>query len=129
MTYETLLFDLEDGVATVTMNRPEAANALNLQMAKDLFYAAIECSENPEIRAVVLTGAGKLFSGGGDLQFFSKQENLQKTLKAMTTFLHGAVSRFVRGDAPCIAAVNGTAGGGGFSLVCGADLAIMSESA
>ncbi len=129
MNYETLLFEVEDGVATITMNRPEAANALNLQMAKDLFYAAIECDENPEIRAVVVTGAGRLFSGGGDLQFFSQQENLQKTLKEMTTFLHGAVSRLVRMAAPCIMAINGTAGGGGFSLMLGGDLAIMSDKA
>ena len=129
MKFETCLFEIDGAVATITMNRPEAANALDLQMAKDLFYASIECDENPEIRAVVLTGAGKLFSGGGDLGFFAKQDNIQKTLKEMTGFLHAGISRLVRMNAPLIAAINGTAGGAGFSLVCMADMAIMADSA
>lgn len=129
MKFETLLFEVTDNVALITMNRPKAGNTLNPALAEDLFEASLECDANPEIRAVVLTGAGKLFSGGGDLQFFSQEKDLRRALLKMTTHVHGAISRFSRMDAPVIAAVNGTAGGGGFSMVCGCDLAIAAEHA
>lgn len=129
MTYETLLFDISDNVALITINRPEAGNALNPQMTKDMHAVSLICDADPEVRAVVITGSGKLFSGGGDLNYFSQEQNLRSALLEMTTFLHGALSRFARMDAPMIAAVNGTAGGGGFSMVCACDLAIAADNA
>ena len=129
MNFETLLFTVEDNVALIKINRPEAGNAINPAMAKDFFKASLICDSDPEIRAVVITGQGKLFSGGGDLNYFAQEPNLRKALLEMTTYLHGAISRFSRMAAPTIAAVNGTAGGGGFSLMCSCDLAIAAENA
>jgi 2-(1,2-epoxy-1,2-dihydrophenyl)acetyl-CoA isomerase len=130
MQYTTLLFDVKDHVARITMNRPEAANALNAEMGKDLMHAALRCSEDPAIRAVILTGAGRLFSGGGDLKSFAAQgDNMPYHLKEVTTYLHAAISRFTRMDPPVIAAVNGTAGGAGMSLCCFCDLVLAAESA
>jgi 2-(1,2-epoxy-1,2-dihydrophenyl)acetyl-CoA isomerase len=73
MTYETLIHDVSGGVATLTLNRPESANALNLQMARDLFDASRAIEAEPSVRAVVLTGAGRMFCAGGDLKSFSEQ--------------------------------------------------------
>ena len=64
---EHVLFSVVDGVATVTLNRPAQFNALNLAMARELYEAAVACGEDPGIRAVVITGAGKAFFAGGDL--------------------------------------------------------------
>src|SRR5262249_47983544 len=109
MQYTTILFEVKDHVARITLNRPEAANALNLDMSKDLMHAALRCSEDPDVRAVIVTGAGRMFSGGGDLKSFAAQgEHMPYHLKEVTTYLHAAVSRFTRMDAPVIAAVNGT---------------------
>lgn len=130
MTYQHINFQIEDNVAIITLNRPEAANALNKAMTQDLFEASIECDTNRDIRAVVLTGAGKLFCGGGDLPEFATQiDRLDPHLKGMTTPLHAAVSRFARMRAPLIGAINGTAGGAGFSLVCACDLVILADTA
>ena len=68
---ETVLLSVADGIATVTLNRPDRFNALNLQMAQELYRAAIACGEDPSVRAVVITGAGKAFFAGGDLSAFA----------------------------------------------------------
>src|SRR5258706_11366494 len=112
VTMSSLLYELKDHVARITFNRPDAANALDLEMARELMHAAIRASEDPAVRAVILTGAGRMFSGGGDLKSFAAQEDrLPPHLKEVALYLHAAISRFVRMDAPVIAAVNSSAGG------------------
>lgn len=130
MSYETIALEVSGHVATLTLNRPDAANTINLQMAKDLYEVAIRCDDDPEIRAVVLTGSGTMFCAGGDLQAFKDiGDGLKSALKEMTGYLHAGISRLTRMDAPVIAAVNGMAAGAGFSLAAAADLAIAKESA
>ena len=126
----TLLCEVKDHVARITFNRPDAANALDLEMGRELMQAAIRVSEDAAVRAVILTGAGRMFSGGGDLKSFAAQEDrLPAHLKEVALYLHAAISRFVRMDAPVIAAVNGSAGGAGMSLCLFADIALAAESA
>lgn len=130
MSYEFLLYDVHDGVARITFNRPDAANSMNLAMSKELLDAAMRCDEDPAVRAVVITGKGRMFSAGGDLKEFNAQgEHLAYHVKEMTTYLHGAISHFTRMSAPVIAAVNGTAAGGGMGPVVSADIALAAESA
>lgn len=130
MEYSTLGFEIVNRVARITLNRPDAANSLNAEMARELAHAAIRCSEDRAVRAVILTGAGRMFSGGGDLKSFAAQgERLPSHLKEVAGNLHAAISRFVRMDAPVIAAVNGSAGGAGFSLCLFCDLVLAAQSA
>jgi 2-(1,2-epoxy-1,2-dihydrophenyl)acetyl-CoA isomerase len=130
MSYETLLFDVEDHVARLTLNRPDAGNAMNAVMMRELRDVAIRCDEDPEIRAVVITGAGRMFCAGGDLRSFAAEgDGLPAYLKGITNDLHGAVSRLCRMDAPVVSAVKGVAAGAGFSLACAADMVIAAESA
>ena len=70
---KTVLLDVADGVATVTLNRPEAGNALNMEMGRDLLEAALACEFDPKVRAVVLTGTGRNFGFGGDVRGMSEQ--------------------------------------------------------
>src|SRR5262249_32727995 len=93
MQSSPVLLDIRENVAFMTLNRPEILNALNLEMARALMNVAIECDGHPDVRAVVLTGAGSTFCAGGDLKSFIAQgEHLPTHLKEVTTFLHTAVS-------------------------------------
>jgi 2-(1,2-epoxy-1,2-dihydrophenyl)acetyl-CoA isomerase len=130
MSDDTIELSIRDGVAHLTLNRPEAANTMTVELARDLMYATLTCDEDPRVRAVLLTGAGRMFSGGGDLKTFAtKGDALPHYLKELTTYLHAAVSRLSRMAAPVIAAVHGSAAGAGLSLVCAADLVLAAESA
>lgn len=130
MKLETLDFSISNNIATITLNRPENANALNPIMAKELSNMAIECDENKDIRAVIIEGSGKMFCAGGDLKAFSDAgDSAPALIKQMAGDLHIAISRFSRMDAPTIAAVNGTAAGAGFSIAISADVVISTKSA
>jgi 2-(1,2-epoxy-1,2-dihydrophenyl)acetyl-CoA isomerase len=113
----------------VTLNRPDRANTLNLEMAMDLLAAAMTCGRNPAVRAVVLTGAGRQFCFRGDLRAMAARgAAADGYIRELTGYLHSAISHFVRMDAPVIAAVNGTAAGAGVGLVAMADLAVCGLS-
>jgi 2-(1,2-epoxy-1,2-dihydrophenyl)acetyl-CoA isomerase len=128
--YATLEFDIRDGVAHVTLNRPEAANAIDLELAQELLRAVLRCDEDPDVRAVLISGAGDMFCVGGDLKSFTEQgAQLPHHLKELTTYLHAAVSRMARMDPPVVAAVHGVAAGAGMSLACACDLVVAAESA
>ena len=129
MEYKTLLFEVHDHVAHITLNRPDAANSINEEMGKDLMYASLRCDEDPDIRAVLISGAGQIFSGGGDLKAFSaKGDQLPYFVKEITTYLHAAMSRFTRMDAPVVAAVHGAAAGAGLSIAIACDMVIAAET-
>jgi 2-(1,2-epoxy-1,2-dihydrophenyl)acetyl-CoA isomerase len=130
MSYEHVIYAVKDGVATLTLNRPDAYNALNLALARDLFHAALEADEDRTARCVVITGAGKAFCAGGDIKDFADNpERIGVLIKELTTYLHGTVSRLARAQKPVIMAVNGIAAGGGMSFALSGDLVVAAESA
>lgn len=130
MQFNTLLFNVQDHIATLTINRPDSANSINLEFSKDLLSAILQCDDDPEIRAVVVTGKGSLFCAGGDLKEFKNQgSHLSFYIKEVTTYLHAAISRMIRMDAPTIAAVNGFAVGAGMSLALACDFVLATPSA
>ena len=130
MDYKSIEFSVEEHVASLVLNRPDRANVINLELAQELMAASIECDENPDIRAVLIRAKGPMFCGGGDLKtFVSRDDDLPAYLKQTTTYLHAAVSRLTRQDAPVICAVQGFAAGGGFSLAISGDIVLASQSA
>jgi 2-(1,2-epoxy-1,2-dihydrophenyl)acetyl-CoA isomerase len=130
MPSQHVLLDVADGVATLTLNRPDAFNALTLDLGRELLSAVLAVDEDPAVRCVVLTGAGKAFCGGGDVKDFVQNLGRIGTLvKELTTYVHGAVSRLIRTPKPVITAVNGVAAGGGLSLAISGDLVLAAESA
>src|ERR671924_1556007 len=94
MSYEKITMQISDGIATITLNRPEAFNALDLQLAQEFHDAIIACSEDEAVRVVVITGNGRAFCAGGDVKgFCEKIDAIGAHVKLLTTALHGAISR------------------------------------
>jgi len=130
MQFNSILFSIADGVAEIAINRPDANNALDIEVARELMHAAITCDEDPSIRAVLITGNGNSFCPGGDLKSFNDTgDDISSHVKEVTTYLHAAISRFTRSDAPIVTAVNGVAAGAGMSLACLGDIILAAESA
>ncbi|WP_439621221.1 enoyl-CoA hydratase/isomerase family protein [Hyphomonas sp.] len=130
MPYENVLLDISGGVARLTLNRPDAANAMNLDLLRELAEALLECDESHDVRAVILTGNGRFFSAGGDLAAFAGDlDRLSFLLKQLTLHLHAAVSRIARMRQPVIAAVNGPAAGAGMALAAACDHVIAADTA
>jgi 2-(1,2-epoxy-1,2-dihydrophenyl)acetyl-CoA isomerase len=128
--YELLEFGVDAGIATITLNRPDAANAFNLMLATELNHAANRCQQDSDVRAVVLCANGKLFSAGGDLRVMSKAgDQVDTALKQLTDQLHSAFSILMRMRAPLVVSVNGAAAGIGMSLALIGDITIASEKA
>ncbi len=130
MKHEELIYAVRGHVASITLNRPDRYNALNLRMVEKLLEVVLACDEDPEVRAVVLTGAGQAFCAGGDVnEFAERAETLSLHLKRLLMFFHGIISRISRMAKPVIVGVNGVAAGAGMSLAMACDLAGAAESA
>lgn len=127
--FQTIRMETGDGVATITLDRPERGNAMDMEVMRELMHASLHCDESPQVRAVIITGAGRFFCAGGDLASFGETDDPASLIKEMTVYFHAAVSRFNRMDAPVIAAVNGMAAGAGFSLAAACDISLAAASA
>jgi 2-(1,2-epoxy-1,2-dihydrophenyl)acetyl-CoA isomerase len=126
-----VLLEMRDGIARLTLNRPESANGMSLELLKALCEAIMLCHGEPNLRVILLRGQGRNFCAGGDVHVFaSKKEALPDYIRMATAYLQNAVTGLLRLEAPVIASVQGfAAGGGGFGLVCASDLVIAAESA
>lgn len=129
MTFETILYTVDHGVGTITLNRPDSFNAANEQLTTDLQAALADATTNPDVRCVVLTGAGKAFCSGQDLKDAPKSGSKRD----LTDSLHRRYNPIIRAmramPKPIIAGINGVAAGAGLSLALAADIRIMSSAA
>ncbi|MEM8863700.1 MAG: enoyl-CoA hydratase-related protein, partial [Chloroflexota bacterium] len=129
MDYENLIVDVDSGVVEITLNRPDKYNALTSQMAREIIKVIKTVKRDPELRAVLITGAGKGFSAGQDLsevddrgEDFSFREHLNTSYNPMAQSIRTL-------EKPVIAAVNGACAGAGLGLALACDIRYASEKA
>lgn len=125
-----IAFAIEDGIGRITLDRPEAGNAITLPLARALLAAAIRCQTDEAIRCIVLTGNGGLFCAGGDVQLLAGAgDKRSEVLSELIATFHAAVARLARAPKPLVTLVNGPAAGAGFSLAMLGDVVIGARSA
>lgn len=124
--YETLLEERDGGVDTLTLNRPDALNALNSQMRRELLAALNAARKDASVRSVVITGAGRGFCAGADLRGGSTERDFRRVLSTEYNPLIEAIRGLPK---PVIASVNGVAAGAGVSLALAADVVVAAEGA
>lgn len=121
--------DMDEGLATIRLARPEATNALDLEVARHLDDLTAQIAQDGSVRAVLITAAGPDFSVGGDIETFASagEGRLGAVLAEMTDHYHAAVARLSELRVPVVCAVRGTVAGGALGLLCCADLVIASD--
>jgi 2-(1,2-epoxy-1,2-dihydrophenyl)acetyl-CoA isomerase len=122
-------YDVDQGVATIRLNRPEAGNAIDLTLVEDFYEAVFRAADDPTVRAVLLCGTGRSLSTGGDLATFAGLDGgeLSRRLRQMVDLYHLALDRLTRIDPPVVCAIRGAAAGGGLGLLHVADVVIAAE--
>jgi len=128
-----VLIERVNGLAIVTLNRADSYNAFDGPLAEAFLAALVECDEDRSVRAVMITGAGKAFCAGGNLKAMKEVADAGQSvgafLKRLVVPIHGAIATIARMEKPVVAAVNGPAGGFGFSLALACDLVLASDAA
>ncbi len=129
MGYETILFDVADGVATLTLNRPEKLNAFNDQMISEALDAFKKAGRDESIRCVVITGAGRAFSSGQDLGDFQSRGEKVSIAEHLRHGYHRLIRQMVALEKPVLGAINGVAAGAGCGVALAADIRLAADGA
>jgi 2-(1,2-epoxy-1,2-dihydrophenyl)acetyl-CoA isomerase len=132
MTYECLIHEVKDGIATLTLNRPERLNALGGTLRDDLHDAITRTSADPDVRVMIITGAGKGFCAGGDVKAMNENRESGRARPILEKVAPGRDRTLLAmrdAPQPIIAAINGAAAGAGMNLALGCDLRIASTAA
>ncbi len=127
MNFECILYDKDQGVTTIKLNRPEVLNAMNKQLWLDLQAALEDASEDPQVKALIITGEGRAFSTGADLK--ESKTRSPEEYRAYLVELQEASRKIIRFEKPTIAAINGYALGSGYELALACDIRIAAEEA
>lgn len=126
---QPLDIDRRRSLAWLTLNRPDDANSIDVDLAKALLAAARNLADDASARGVVITGAGRMFCAGGDIKAFTAGGDAEAAINAITTPLHAAIGRLIALNKPIVTLVNGPAAGAGLGLAMLGDVVIAARSA
>ncbi|MCZ2114323.1 MAG: enoyl-CoA hydratase/isomerase family protein [Anaerolineae bacterium] len=129
MAYETILYHVADGVATITLNRPDKINAFNDQMIVETINAFKAADRDSAVRCLVLTGVGRGFSSGQDLSEFLNRDEEASIGEHLRRGYHQLIRQMVNLEKPIIGAINGIVAGAGMGVALAADIRIASDNA
>ncbi|MFZ8844066.1 MULTISPECIES: enoyl-CoA hydratase-related protein [Thermoflexus] len=133
MAYETLQYEVQEGIATITLNRPDVLNAFNEQMFRELQDVLRAVERDEAVRVVIVTGAGRGFCAGQDLAEmrarYERPEEAMSIGEHLRSRYNPLILRIRNTEKPFIAAINGVAAGAGCSLALACDLRVMAETA
>ncbi len=130
MNFTAMRLEIADGIARLTFTDTVRGNPIDGRFCDEMSEAAIQLSEDPAVRCVLIAAEGKVFSFGGDISaFMSDLDGLPRNIKRWTTTLHSAVARLQRMDAPIVAAVHSVCAGGMSAFVAGSDMVIAADNA
>ena len=129
MGYGTILLEKSEHIATLTLNRPDARNAIDLVMREEIVAALDEMEADESTRVVIVTGAGEHFCAGGDVKTMQAKRHTAAEGRARVQLLNRMVLRLVNFPKPTLAMVDGYAVGAGFNLALGCDLIVASDRA
>jgi enoyl-CoA hydratase/carnithine racemase len=131
-TYKCLLYEVKDGIATLTLNRPERLNALGETLREDLLDGVARAADDAEVRVIVLTGAGKGFCSGGDVKAMNENKERgagRPLLEKVAPARDRSVLALREAPKPVVAAVNGAAAGAGMNIALCCDIRLASTAA
>lgn len=131
MTYQDILVQVEDGIGSVTLNRPDLLNSFANRMRQEIAEAVQELAKRDDVRVIVITGAGRGFCTGADVTYLKQivDDRNEEALRALVEAGSAVVSAIREASQPVIAAVNGPAAGGGANLALACDIRIASDRA
>ncbi|MCL4265111.1 MAG: enoyl-CoA hydratase/isomerase family protein [Anaerolineae bacterium] len=129
MSYETILFEVQDSIATITLNRPDKLNAFNDGMIQETTDAFKQCARDKGVRCVVLTGNGRAFSSGQDLSDVQGREGNFSIGEHLRHGYHRLIKQMLATEKPIIGAINGVAAGAGVGIALATDIRIASDKA
>ena len=128
-SYENLLIEIKDGIALLTINRPEVYNATDFKLHNELSRIWLDLGKDDDVRVAVITGAGTAFSAGGDFDLIEKSignaQVIARTMEEARDIVHNMINL----DKPVISAINGVAVGAGLAVALLADISIATDRA
>jgi enoyl-CoA hydratase len=128
-SYQHLLVEKKDGIALLTINRPESLNSTNFRLHYELSKIWLDIAEDEEVRVALITGAGRAFSAGGDFEVVEKAQGNAEVVGQIMKEARDIVHNMINCDKPIISAINGVAVGAGLAVALLADISIASETA
>lgn len=122
---DAVLLEVHEGIARITLNRPDRLNAFNAAMADDWALATLEAAARNDVHAIIVQASGRSFCAGGDVRAMAEMPNLEEDIATLARRINQGILALVESPKPVVAAAHGTTAGGGLGILLSSDYAIV----